>query len=719
MSIDSSYNDKIREVENMEIKIENLGVIAEGKINIDRNMVNIKYGINGSGKSTVSKGIELFAGGEDLGSLRTHGSEVNPTVSISEDISKVIVFNQDYVEDFLFKDDLANNSFEIMINTEEYKLGKKKIDNMFVDLVTSINNTNTKTIIKELEALKNNVPIKKNESKTKGTEYTLSGTSKFAKARKVSNLEDLLDENAKLYKERLKSKNNHEWLKWFQAGQMFIEQNQVCPLCLSELPINFENIVKSITESVQATGLKQNIEIKQVITDTEKYMSENNREAMNSIINTNSELSDEEKKRIYEIVSVCNKELDKLYNLRAINITEIKRKYEDNSLDEFLKNNLLEISFFENQSDEVKEEIAKINDSINHIITKSKELESITKDFSDRLNTLVEDKKEYINNFLKISGIPYSIDIVENDGTNYKTVLQPLNFDGTVNDKCLSFGERNAISLILFSLEAFNDYDLIILDDPVSSFDNNKKFAILYYLFTKEDAVFNNKTVLLFTHDFDIIVDFSYKDEFKKIENKCHFIKNQNGIFTEKRINNKSINYTIKHWRKNAEKCSLHPLLRIVNLRKFIQYAHPHEEEAKNILSSLEHNDSKPMERVERVKQEIPDGEKLIKGIEFIQKYIDDFNYDTYLSRVQTGPDLKDLYDTYPSSIGKLQILRMIVNLTGDQIENQVFWDYLTEYYHVENNEMTSLDETKFDIIPDYIMNMSDEIIREIFSRSE
>lgn len=469
MSIDSSYNDMIREVENMEIKIENLGVISEGKINIDRNKVNIKYGINGSGKSTVSKGIELFAGGEDLGSLRTHGSEVNPTVSFSENISKVIVFNQDYVEDFLFKDDLANNSFEIMINTEEYKLGKKKIDNMFVDLVTSINNTNTKTIIEELEALKNNVPIKKKETKTKGTEYTISGTSKFAKARKVSNLEDLLDENARLYEDRLKSKNNHEWLKWFLAGQKFIEQNQVCPLCLSDLPINFEHIVKSITESVQATGLKQNIEIKQVITDTEKYMSENNREAMNAIINSNTELSDEEKIRIYEIVSVCNKELDKLHSLRAINITEIKRKYEDNSLDEFLKNNLLEISFFENQSDEVKEEIAKINDSINHIITKSNELESITKDFSDRLNNLVEDKKEYINNFLKISGIPYSIDIVENDGTNYKTVLKPLNFDGTVNDKCLSFGEKNAISLILFSLEAFNDSDLIILDDPVSS----------------------------------------------------------------------------------------------------------------------------------------------------------------------------------------------------------------------------------------------------------
>ena len=51
---------------------------------------------------------------ENLNELRTYGSEIEPFVSINEDISSVIVFNQDYVDDYLFKDDLANNSFEII-----------------------------------------------------------------------------------------------------------------------------------------------------------------------------------------------------------------------------------------------------------------------------------------------------------------------------------------------------------------------------------------------------------------------------------------------------------------------------------------------------------------------------------------------------------------------------------------------------------------------------
>ncbi|MEG1301271.1 MAG: hypothetical protein RSC93_11260, partial [Erysipelotrichaceae bacterium] len=106
---------------------------------------------------------------------------------------------------------------------------------------------------------------------------------------------------------------------------------------------------------------------------------------------------------------------------------------------------------------------------------------------------------------------------------------------------------------------------------------------------------------------------------------------------------------------------------------------------------------------------------KLDIGIKFIKDKISDFDYDTYLSRINNKAELKELYDKTNSSISKLQILRMIVNLTGETVNNKVFWNYLTEYYHVENNEMTSLDEKLFDVVPDYIMKMSDEIIEEIF----
>lgn len=117
-----------------------------------------------------------------------------------------------------------------MINTNEYKFRK----NMFMDLITGINNVNTKAIITELEALKTNIPIKKKETKTKEARYSISITSKFTKAKKIANLDEILDGKSTKYKDSLES-NNHEWLKWFVAGKKFIKENKKCPFCLNDL----------------------------------------------------------------------------------------------------------------------------------------------------------------------------------------------------------------------------------------------------------------------------------------------------------------------------------------------------------------------------------------------------------------------------------------------------------------------------------------------------
>ena len=71
------------------------------------------------------------------------------------------------------------------------------------------------------------------------------------------------------------------------------------------------------------------------------------------------------------------------------------------------------------------------------------------------------------------------------------------------------FGERNAFAIVLFMYEVLStNPDLIILDDPISSFDKNKKFAILEMLFRRESAsCLKNKTVLMLTHDVEPIID--------------------------------------------------------------------------------------------------------------------------------------------------------------------------------------------------------------------
>lgn len=47
----------------MELIIKNCNNIKEGNINVEENKLNIKYGINGTGKSTLSKAISLSVDG--------------------------------------------------------------------------------------------------------------------------------------------------------------------------------------------------------------------------------------------------------------------------------------------------------------------------------------------------------------------------------------------------------------------------------------------------------------------------------------------------------------------------------------------------------------------------------------------------------------------------------------------------------------------------------
>ena len=696
----------------MKINIKDLGIITEGEIEIEKNNINIYYGINGTGKSTIANGIEGYVRNTSLSKLKKYGSNNEPYVNIDEDTNSVIVFNQDYVNTYLFKDDIANNSFEIMINTDEYQSGKKRIVDLFAELTTSINSDNIIKLSDDIKLLNSNIPIKKNTSDGK---CVLSGSTKFSKARNIPDLNSILKKGALNYIPLLKSDDNHKWLSWFDTGKKFIDDRNKCPFCNSDLPADIDDTFDNIDNSVKSTTLKQNVEIKKIISANEKYMSEFNKTLLTNIINSSKLLTDEELTNLYELVNNFNIEQAKLQNLISLNVTKIKQKHENNELVDFLRENIISVSFINDLSIEFKEDVEKINDVVNKIILNSDDINKVATDFAAKLNSLIENKEEYINDFLKIAGIPYYIKIIPINDTKFKTILKPINSEDDVSENNLSFGEKNAISLMLFSLEANENNDVIILDDPVSSFDNNKKFAILYYIFTKECAVFENKTVILFTHDFDIIVDFTYKNEFSKTKNKCYFLKNSAGVLTSNKIRKKDVKYTIKKWEKNAKNTTLDSIIRIVNLRKYLQYTQPKEAVAIDVLSSLEHNNEKPMKLIGEVTVEIDDQIEIDNAIEVIKKYINNFEYSLYLTKINNKKVLKNLYFNTQTSIKKLQILRMIINLTEQQVESKVFWDYLTTYYHVENNEMTSLDEDKFDVIPDYIMNMANNIIEDIF----
>ena len=93
---------------------------------------------------------------------------------------------------------------------------------------------------------------------------------------------------------------------------------------------------------------------------------------------------------------------------------------------------------------------------------------------------------------MEYAGYKYHVDIKSMD-EDYKLVLYHNDYTAkeiSEGNNILSYGEKNAFALILFMYDALKENaDLIILDDPISSFDETKKFAIINKLFYEKDSL--------------------------------------------------------------------------------------------------------------------------------------------------------------------------------------------------------------------------------------
>ncbi len=118
------------------VKIENCTCIETAEIEIEEGALNIKYGLNGTGKSTISKAIYAKACGndEELAKLKTYGTEIVPKVQNLK-YRNVMVFNEDYVNSYLFRENsFLENSYQVFLHTDECEQLAKEITRLLEEL---------------------------------------------------------------------------------------------------------------------------------------------------------------------------------------------------------------------------------------------------------------------------------------------------------------------------------------------------------------------------------------------------------------------------------------------------------------------------------------------------------------------------------------------------------------------------------------------------------
>ncbi|SPY47920.1 Uncharacterized protein conserved in bacteria [Peptoniphilus harei] len=119
----------------MDIKIMNCNNVDEGNIKLIEGRLNIKYAINGTGKSTIAKAIEATITDDEskmkeLLPFKYYDidSKHEPKITCNETLNSVAIFNEKYVSDYIFQpNELIKNSFEIFIKTSQYENHTKEI----------------------------------------------------------------------------------------------------------------------------------------------------------------------------------------------------------------------------------------------------------------------------------------------------------------------------------------------------------------------------------------------------------------------------------------------------------------------------------------------------------------------------------------------------------------------------------------------------------------
>lgn len=692
----------------MEIEINNCNNIDYGKITIAERLLNIKYAINGTGKSTISKAIQKsiasrISGKNELLALKPFKS-VNddsalPSVIGCETIVSVKVFDESYINDFTYQpDELLKGSFDILIRDENYDSVMSEIEELVSQIKNHFNeDKGIEALISDFDEL--------SSSFGKPTKTGVHGSSAIAKAFKGGNKVTNIPEGLEAYQHFIQGANNVKWVKWQLDGGQFIEESDSCPYCVGDVKDTKETI-KRVGEVYDSKSIENLNNLVKIFQRLEKYFSEQTREIISEFISSVDGYSEEQVGYLLEVkdqVDRFNVRFKQLKNIGFFTFKDVEKV-----IDELRKYTVDSNLYSHLQSEESLAKIANVNNSIENLIAKAGQLQgriTVQKKYIERV---VLDNKININTFLRNAGYKYTVDLIEDDTGKHRLKLIHSDLDsGEVSGvrNVLSYGERNAFALVLFMFDALKiSPDLIVLDDPISSFDKNKKYAIIEMLFRKEKS-FRGKTVLLLSHDFEPIVDMLYhhSDRFEKPH--ASFLQNNNGQLQEVNIEKSDIMTFVDINSFNITSgASL--VAKLVYLRRTYEILNS-KGVAYQLVSNVFHRRQVPLTFENGASREMTLAE-INQAEAEIKLRISEFDYSSVIQLILDTPAMVELYKSCGNNYEKLHVYR-IISEGADHAD--VVLKFINQTFHIENDYIYQLNPAKYQTVPQYVIDECDQYV--------
>ncbi|MGE5317481.1 MAG: AAA family ATPase [Chloroflexota bacterium] len=697
----------------MIIKIKNCNNIDSAAISIAENKLNIKFAPNGTGKSSIARALILgTAEKPDLKDLmpfklkKENPENKEPKVLGLENIEHVMCFNEEYVSQFVFKpEELLSNSFDILIKTDVYRQKEQEIEELVAKIKKLfVDNQNLETLILTLKEMGNAFKLTKS-----GISKASPGMKGLAMGNKIQHIPVGLES----YKPFIQSAQSVGWVEWQTNGYNYAELSDNCPFCTSHA-VDKKELIKKVGQEYDKTTIKNLVAIINVIQGLGDYFSETARKRLFTITTLKDGIEKEHEDFLVDVKNQIDTFVGKLEKLRTLSGFQFK---DGEKVAEVLTSFKIDLSFIEKlNSDKTQEAIKPINESINAMIETAGQLQGKIAQQRREIHRVVEKHEKDINVFLAYAGYRYEVQVA-GEGEQAQLKLRHLDHDEFLRggNQYLSFGERNAFAIVLFMYECLSKKpDLIILDDPISSFDKNKKYAILEMLFRRDaDSCFKNKTVLMLTHDVEPIID-TVKALSHKFNNQtsASFLKLNTGVIEELPIQKSDVQ-TFAEICINALSSEKDAIIKLIYMRRHFEIIDD-KGDAYQVLSNLLHKGYEKDRGIDTREQMDAEGNypemdqaKFDNGCTEISNRLTRFSYNELLGRVCNVTEMKKVYAACTNGYEKLQICRLI-----DHEENEaVIEKFIKQTYHIENEFICQLDPAKFDTIPEYVVAECDKIV--------
>ena len=235
----------------------------------------------------------------------------------------------------------------------------------------------------------------------------------------------------------------------------------------------------------------------------------------------------------------------------------------------------------------------------------------------------------------------------------------------------------------------------------------------------KKDVSLSDRTVLLLTHDFEPITDFVIIGKVDSDLVTASYVWNSNKVVEEKRIYEGSdVKLIITEALEIAKDVDINIVSRITFLRKYCELQNKIADLGLvyEILSCLMHG-TEIRRKLGNDRYEDLEDQEIVRGIERIQDFITDFDYTYLRNNIYKEDMLINLYREESNTYFKIQIFRALVEIgKGIKIStsDDAWFKFIDQTYHIENDYLHYLNVRDFNIVPDYIRDMVEELVNKL-----